>query len=148
MHGFYHRAVYVGVKYLYGFDILAHGEFERPEYLLDFLEICVVAVHYKIEGLLDLTVKAAIRALTDCFSYENVGEDHHRVGTFLGEESDLTDDSNHPHLVSILGGHLTKLYTYPHFQDLLNGEPVLVRILLDGLVKEQALMENSALALQ
>jgi hypothetical protein len=146
--GFDDWAMYAGVRYLYGFDYMAKGELKRPAWLDEFLELCVVAVHYKIDGLLDSAVKAAIRALTNCFSYESVGEDHFRVRSFLGERIILPDDRYHPHLLSILGGHLTKLYTNPHFQDLLNDESGLVRILLDGLVKEQALRESSALALR
>jgi hypothetical protein len=142
-------ATYNGVRYLYGFDLTAdYGPWE-PTLLEDFLELCVVAVHYKIDGLLESTVKATIRALTDSFSYESIGKDHLGLKEFLGERLVIPDDDRyHPHLHSILGGHLTKLYTYPHFQDLLNGEPVLARILLDGFVKGQALRESSALTLR
>ena len=43
---------------------------------------------------------------------------------------------------------MTKFYTHPYFQELLDWDPIVVRVLLSGLVKEQALRESSALALR
>jgi hypothetical protein len=148
MRGFGSGAMYSGVIYLYGFDYMADGELGKPASLDEFLELCVVAVHFKIEGLLESAVKAAIRILTDCFSYENEEEAQFWLEKFISGRIILSDDRYHPHLVSILGGHLTKFYTNPYFQELLDWDPIVVRVLLSGLVEEQALRESSALALR
>ena len=83
MRGFGSGAMYSGVRYLYGFDYMADGELGKPASLDEFLELCVVAVHFRIEGLLESAVKAAIRILTDCFGYENEAEAQFWLGKFI-----------------------------------------------------------------
>ena len=92
MRGFGSGAMYSGVRCLYGFDYMADGELGKPASLDEFLELCVVAVHFKIEGLLESAVKAATRILTDCFSYENEEKAQFWLKKFFSGRIILSDD--------------------------------------------------------
>jgi hypothetical protein len=111
-----------------------------------YLELCALAVQWDIEGLLDSAFKAADGALTYCLDVEDEDNVDYLLVCFFGARLVVPDDDEYPqHLLGILGPHLTKLYTKPRFQYLLENSPNMVRYLLGALVKDKALRESSGL---
>jgi hypothetical protein len=139
-------SMYIGIKALYGIDLMARGDHatEMSTTLINFIEICVVAVQYDIEGLLDSALKAASVTLTDCLSDENEAEGNSALRVFLGFSScsswysNLDDKRYTPFLFKVLKEHLHKIHNKPVFQELLDQEPKLARYLLDAMMEDQA----------
>jgi hypothetical protein len=109
-------SMHIDIMALYGFDFMGQNisAAERPTTLMDFIEICVVAVQYEIDGLLSSALKAASEALTHCLSHENEDEGNRALDEFLNSEpSDwhwiLTDSRYTPLMFKILRDHLYKI---------------------------------------
>jgi len=135
--------VYIAIKYLYGFDLMANGKPERLNSLDDWLELCTVAVQWDIEGLLDSVLKAADSVLTYYLDVEDEENVDYLLMRFFGGRLVVQDDDKYPqHLLGIIGPHLIKLYTKPRFQYVLDNSPNMVRHLLDALVKDKAFRES------
>jgi hypothetical protein len=81
----YHtNSMLIAVTYLYGYDFMSQGTIDHPTSLYDFLDICVVASHYEIDDLLESTLKAADRALTDCLNDQDEEKFNSALKDFLG----------------------------------------------------------------
>jgi hypothetical protein len=136
------NAMHTGILALYGFDFMdEHYETEKPTELGDFVEICVVAVQYEIEGLFDSMLEAVSQALTKCLSLVDDDDNEFDItlDEFLGSEwSGMLHEPRFPPLVfKLLKEHLPKMYNRRAFQDLLTKEPLLARCLLDGMMEAQ-----------
>jgi hypothetical protein len=144
--GFRTNAMRIAATHLYGFNFMNNCEIVPPTSLYDFLNICLVAAHYGINDLLESTLKAADHALLVCLDHEDNDDAEYSLKDFLGERLVTPSEDRYlPRLFSILGPHLKNLHTKPHFQDLLDHEPKVVRYLLKELVRDQALRGNSDL---
>ena len=138
--GYRTDSMLIAVTHLYGFDFMGQKEIDPPTSLYDYLDICVVAAHYEIDDLLESTLQAASRALTDCSS----GEDEERINIALKDflcfswKSILNDPRYTPLLFKVLREHLYKLNNRPVWKELLTNEPLLLGCLYDAIMEDQA----------
>jgi hypothetical protein len=132
----------MGILTLYGFDPMRDCAARKPTKLKEFITICVVAVKYEIEGLLDTALEATSNILTECLSYKDEYETV--LPEFLGDGwldgwcEMITEERYTPLMFRVLREHLPTLYNRTLFQNLLDQEPSLVRCLLDAMVEDQA----------
>jgi hypothetical protein len=133
----------VAILIMYGFDVIGQNisAIEKPTMLIDFMQICVVAVQYEIDGLLEVVLKAASEALTGCLSHE----DEERVDSALshffgfgvfGWDSMLNDARYTPLMLKVLREHVHEINDEQVFRKLLDDNPLLVRGLFDAVVDD------------
>jgi hypothetical protein len=136
----------IAATHLYGFNFMNNCEIVPPTSLYDFLNICLVAAHYKINDLLESTLESADHALMVCLNHEDKDDAEYSLKDFLGERLVTPNEDRYlPHLFSILRPHLKNLHTKPPFQDLLGHEPKVALYFLKELARDQALRGNSGL---
>lgn len=130
----------MGIMALYGFDPMDHGATRKPTTLKDFIAIGVVAVQYKIEGLLDTALEITSNILTECLSHEDEDDVDHALKHFLGFKwSEMLNDGRcTPLVMKTLKEHLPEINKTSFFKELLDMEPLLARCLFDAMVEDQA----------
>lgn len=135
----YHtNSMLIAVTHLYGYDFMSQGTIDHPTSLYDFLDICVVASHYEIDDLLESTLKAADRALTDCLN----DQDEEKFNSALKDFLDSSWDSilNEPRyttpMLKVLIKHVHKMNSNQIFNELLDREPLLMHCIFFALAKD------------
>ena len=126
-------AMHIAIRALYGFNFMDEDGDTTvvPTTLHDFVAICVVAVQYEMEGVLNTVLDAANKTLT----LSHMDESEIMVSEFLGDKWNwremLEDERYTPLMFRVLREHLPRLQYTAVFRKLLDKEPALVRYLFD-----------------